>query len=290
MVRARMCGTRRQQMTGKFPDMKRILSIFALMLVSLCCFAQAQVTIVSKKDKISDFPVKTLKVVLPGENFVSLSLRESVKNTWNISPYEFCDNAEFERLKNDPGYYFMLIIRSSGTVNEGISYVTVVKGGADKIEDMLELVTLPLCSSDLQDGRENVFMSAILDVAQAYIESSVLDGFKKVGSMVKKMPADCSFVVDAREVSERLDQAYVNENLGGVILTEEEILSIMENGTSGKAVGYSIAPAFPQKGNVCWKMVFNARTHELYYLKKSKIGARLETGFTKSDFARFINQ
>lgn len=270
--------------------MKKILSTFALILATMCCFAQAQVTIVSKKDKISDFPVKTLKVVLPGENFVSLSMREAVKNTWNISPYEFCDNDEFERLKSDSGYYFMLIVRSSGTVNEGISYVTVVKGGADKIEDMLELVTLPLCSSDLQDGRENVFMSAILDVAQSYIESSIQNGFKKVGNIVKKMPSDCGFVLDAKEVSDRLDQTYKTENLVGVILPEEEILSIMENGTPGKAVGYSIAPAYPQKGNVCWKMVFNARTHELYYLKKSKIGSKLETGFTKSDLARFVNQ
>ncbi len=260
----------------------------AFIAVSLCCMAQAQVNIVSKKDKTSDFPVKTMKVVLPGESFISLSLREAVKNTWTLSPYEFCTYDEFEALKSSDGYYFMLVIRNSSPADKGISFLTIVKGGEKKMEDMLELVTLPLCPSAFADGREDIFMPAILDVAQSYIEKSLSDGFKKIKTMLRKKPSSAGLVLSAEDLSSKIDSAYRVSVLSDVIKSDSEIASIMDNGDAGYAVAYVIAPSMPEKGASCWKMAFDARTHSLYYFKKSKIGSGLDCGLTKKEIKQLM--
>lgn len=259
--------------------MKRIISILISSLIAIGCFAQAQVTIVSKKDKVADFPAKTLKVVLPGDNFIGMSLREAVKNSWTLSPYEFCDNEEFGGLMGNDSYYFMVVIRSSAKSDTGISFLTIVKGGEKKMEDMLELVTLPLCPSDLAGGRADIFMSAILDVAQSYIEKSLTDGFKKLKLMVGRMPGSYKLVMGEDDISSHLDE----KNRDAVLRSEEEIVSIMDEGAAGYAVGYAIYPTIPHQGGSCWKMVFDSRSHELYYLRKSKIGSNLDCGFTRRD-------
>ena len=58
--------------------------------------------------KLSDFATRTMKVVLSGNHFIDPVLREALNNTWSLSPFEFCSMDEFNALKNNEEYYFML--------------------------------------------------------------------------------------------------------------------------------------------------------------------------------------
>jgi hypothetical protein len=58
--------------------------------------------------KISDFPQKVTKVVLHGNEFYDAILKEEIALRWRVSPYEFCTMEEFEALKTDSRYYFLI--------------------------------------------------------------------------------------------------------------------------------------------------------------------------------------
>lgn len=63
----------------------------------------------AKKD--INYASKTLKVVLKGDNSVSdLALKDAVERTWTITPYEFTSYTEFDKIKNDTAFFFMMFL------------------------------------------------------------------------------------------------------------------------------------------------------------------------------------
>lgn len=268
--------------------MKRFLAILLSVTFSLCALAQAQVTILSKKDKLGDIPTKTMKVVLLGEDYVSLSLRDAVKNSWSLSPYEFCTVGDFNELMNDDSYYFMIIIQHQDKKDEGIWYLSIVKGGSEELNDMREVITLPLCPSDGTTGREAAYMPAIVDIMQAYIEKALTDGFKGIGSVLKSLSeaSRLNLVIDETDLSEQIDGKLRTTRLPGLVRSEEEAANMMLYGADNTAVGYTIAPFEPKEGALCYKLLFDARTHDLYYYQKHKLSPKNGRGFLKKDIMK----
>ena len=89
--------------------MKKITAIVLALAFSVIAYGQAQIT--TKKVKIEDFMEKTIKVVTSGNMFFDQALKDEVMNRWRISPFEFCTLEEFETLKTDDSYYFMLVTK-----------------------------------------------------------------------------------------------------------------------------------------------------------------------------------
>lgn len=269
--------------------MKRFLTILLFASISLYTFAQqAQLTIESKKDKLSDFQIRTMKVVLLGEDYISMSLREAIKNSWHISPYEFCDNTEFERLKKDDKFYFMVIITKQTKQDEGISYLKIVKGGASEIDDMIEVVTLPICASHEAMGREGVYMPAMLGIMQNYIDKSLMNGFKKFETIIKKIPKgeSVTMLLSEADLSSQVDDKLKSTKLSGMIKSEKTIGDAIQYGHSDTIAAYSIYPVEPKPGSLCYKFLFDTKTHDLYYFKKHKISESKDGGFLKGDIKR----
>ena len=53
--------------------------------------ASGQGKIYTRKMRLADFPTKTTKIVLEGNSFLELTLREEIAVHWRISPFDFCD-------------------------------------------------------------------------------------------------------------------------------------------------------------------------------------------------------
>ena len=66
--------------------MRRLITIIATLAISASAFGQAQIT--TRKEKLSDFTSRTMKVVLSGNHFIDLVLRDALNNTWSISPFD----------------------------------------------------------------------------------------------------------------------------------------------------------------------------------------------------------
>ena len=276
--------------------MKRFILLIIAAVIPVMMFAQAQIT--TKKAKIEDFTEKTLKVVTSGNIFLDQTLKEEVRNRWRISPYEFCTIGDFEKLKTSDKYYFMMVVKGQfrREAEPGLDLISIVKGGegADKgINDMLEVVSIPIMSAKNPSGREFVFMSAILDILQEHIVMSMekdVNAYTGLSNHTLNISSskDKKIVFAdedlAEDITENVKKLYSKKGISFTDAdTADELMMEYEPGT---LVSFTVSPTEYEKGSFCYKMLIDAQTHKLYYYRRHKITKKFTPGFLIEDLNR----
>lgn len=276
--------------------MKKLIILFAALIMPLMAGAQAQIT--TKKVKLEDFTQKITKIVLNGNPFYDTSLKEEIAARWRISPYEFCTLEEFDKLKGNDRYYFLMLIQGQfrKETAPGLQFLSLVKGGqgADKgIDEMLEVVSLPFASAEYPTGRELVFLPALLDIIQNYTLQAMENDFNAYGGLsntVQKLSksSGMTIVFSEDDLNSMVSKAVTDQMFDRtMILTDEDDAdSYMLDNVSGTLVSYVVVPTEPMKGSYCYKMLIDAQTHELYYYRKHKISAKAGAGFLPEDIEK----
>ena len=86
-----------------------LLAFLAALMIPSDLFGQAQ--IYTRKEKLKDMTAKTAKVVLTGDEIFDEALKQAVTTSWTLSPYEFCSNEEFQKIKTDSKFYFLIVVK-----------------------------------------------------------------------------------------------------------------------------------------------------------------------------------
>lgn len=275
--------------------MRRFIQILALAIAGLLlttdALGQAQIT--TRREKLKDFTSKTTKVVLTGDEFLDEAVKESVAATWTVSPYEFCSNEEFQNLKGNADFYFLMVVKGQfrRESEPGIDMLTLVKGGegSDKsINDMFEVVSFPLRSTEDPSGREFVLLPAFLKIIQEHTTSltdTEMKAYSNIGAKDSKRLRIKRIFFWAEDFAPQVDEQ-TKRSLDEDILIkedEDEVDEIFSEGTFNTVVSYVVAPSEPVNGSICYKMLIGSDNHELYYFKKHKITAKSGKGFLSSD-------
>ena len=273
--------------------MKKLIILITALIMPLMAGAQAQIT--TKKVKIEDFTQKVTKVVLNGNPFYDTSFKDEVAARWRISPYEFCTLEEFEGLKGNDSYYFLILTQGQfrKETAPGLQFISLVKGGqgADKgIGDMLEVVSLPFASAEYPSGRELIFLPAFLDIIQNHTLEAMENDFNAYGGLSntaqKLGKAGNMDIVISEDDLNSLVSKEMTDSEGMTITDEDDADSYMLDEVSGTRGSYVVAPSEPVKGSFCYKMLIDAQTHELYYYRKHKISPKAGVGFLPEDIER----
>lgn len=276
--------------------MKRLMLLAITIALPLTMAAQAQ--IITKDAKIEDFRDKTTKIVLSGNEFFDSALSEEIRTKWYISPFEFCSAEEFGQMKDNSDYYFLILVKSRFRKESvpGIDMLTLVKGGDDSgqgIGKMLELVSVPVCSSSYPSGREFIFLPALIDIIQAQV-SYVLEKDMNAYSSLSRASKNISgtegmsivFSEDdlSAEITPELQEQYFHD---GITATDEETAdNLMVENTPETLISYTVTPADPVPGSFCYKMLIDAGTHELYYFRRHRITKKTGPGFLPEDIMK----
>ncbi len=284
--------------------MKHIRSIIASIGLAIAASflnpdtAEAQAQINTKKVKISDFTQKTVKVVMTGNLFLDNALKDEISARWRISPYEFCTTQEFEELKSSDEYYFLIPTKGQFRKEEepGLQFLTLVKGGrkADTgIDDMLEIVSVPLCSAESPSGREMVILAAYLDIIQDYTLESMehdLNAYSGLSSFCLNLSkaAGMRIVFADTDLSNEVDTDYCDSIFGTnmEVLEEDEADALIAAQAPETIVSYVVAPAEPKNGSYCYKMLIDTENHKLYYYRKTRISKKAGAGFFKEELRK----
>lgn len=276
--------------------MKRLLLIALTIVLPLTMAAQAQ--IITKDAKIEDFQEKTTKIVLSGNEFFDSALSEEIRTKWYISPFEFCTAAEFEQMKGNSDYYFLLLVKSRFRKESapGIDMLTLVKGGEESgqgIGNMLELVSVPVCSSSYPSGREFIFLPALIDIIQSqvsYVLEKDMNAYSSLSRASKNIinTEDMSIVFSrddlSSEITPDLEELYFKD---GIQATDEETADdLMLENTPETLISYTVTPTDPVPGSYCYKMLIDTGTHELYYFRRHRITKKTGPGFLPEDIMR----
>lgn len=284
--------------------MKRIFSILGIVIVLALCAplcASGQAKINTKKVKIADLPTRTTKVVLGQGGIMDSALRDEVSARWRISPYEFCTVEEYNSLKENPDYYFLLIARSDEKEYKGMLTLTLMKGGKAKAEDPqkrpVDVASLPISSSDFPSGREVVFLPALVDIIQDYVTRAMksdgagYSGFDIYASQVRRTGIKRIYFSEDDLIPD-MDAAFKERYFDGdmLIMSEAEADKAFQDGTYNTLVSFVVAPFDPQNGSWCYKMLIDAGTHELLYFRHHRINARNWAGFLPKDIKKISSK
>lgn len=273
--------------------MKKILLFFAFAIMTASAFAQAQID--TKKVKISDFTQKVTKVVLTGSALYDGVLQDEVAARWRISPYEYCTLDEFNSLKGNDKYYFLITTKGQfkKEAEPSLQFLTLVKGGRNAskgIDEMLEIVSMPISSADDPSGRELVFLPVFLTIIQEYTldsmdrDYSAYLGLSNYTSNISKA-SEKNIVFSENDIAPNVEMG----DCASFIVTDEDSADEMiMNNAHNTLVSYVVAPAEPVNGSFCYKMLIDAQTYELYYYRKHRISSKSGAGFLPYDI-RSIN-
>mgnify|MGYP004507128431 FL=1 len=272
--------------------MKKFAIFITALMMSVNVFAQAQIT--TRKEKLSDFTTRTMKVVLSGNHFIDHVLREALNNTWSLSPFEFCSMDEFNALKNNEEYYFLLPVKVKYKKESapGITMLTIVKGktSAKTVNDMVEVVSMPVCAADFPSGREAAMLPGLVDIMQGYVAKSLHGNFSGISSYVTPLGKSSGrkAVIAEDDIAPQVDSAFraKMKRKGIDIESDDEADSLFLAGDSKTLISYIVTPDEPHKGAVCWKILIDARTHELFYYKKHTVTGEENSGFLKGDLKK----
>jgi len=246
-------------MIGKF---LRISCVAVLLFVAQSAvFGQAK--IYTRKAKLEDFPIKTMKVIVDGESPLAIDLRNEISNRWRLSPYEFCSAKDYEVLKNDNSFYFLRLV-----TDEGIAFMLLEKGGMESDENRLrkpfEVLRVPIGSAgeSFSFGISNV--DVYLDILQMFVQ--------------KAMESD-KFGYFGLEV-------YNTVNMKGKTVTlDVDADEEFAKGTEGVVVPVVFTPN--PEGTWCFKMLIDAGTHELFFFDKKKYKEKSDAEFNKIELKSF---
>lgn len=276
--------------------MKRFLLAFVSAMIPLLMSAQAQIT--TKNEKIEDFPEKTTKIVLTGNEFFDSSMKEEISTRWSISPFEFCTISDFDSLKADDSYYFLIPLKSrfKRETEPGIEMLSLIKGGegADKgIRKMLELVSVPMRSARYPSGRELIFLPALIDIIQEQVIYALDRGINAYTTLESayaslSIPDDMTVVFAEEDLSDEITSELMEEYFkAGIIVTgEDKADDMMLRNSPDTLVSYTVCPFEPVTGSYCYKMLIDAGTHELHYFRKHRINRHTGPGFLAEDMMR----
>ena len=275
--------------------MRKISCILLSLVLSLPLWAQGQVS--TRKHKLADFTDKVTQVVLTGNEMLSSALREEVVSGWTASAFEFSTLDRFEKIKSEEKYYFLMVAESGG-----ISFLTLLKGDPEAkekgISAMHEVISLPLVAAMGGSGRELTYLGGLIKTVQEYTLEAMESEKVAYGmeAWVNKNYDKWGHTKQIRIASEDLSENVTEKDLKKYL---DEDFQVLETADADQAyldaqyntlVSYVVAPLVPGKGDYCYKMLFEADTHTLYYISRHRIDARRGAGFLPEDLKRLARK
>ena len=261
---------------------KLILSIIAI-LMGIILLAQGRVS--TRKYRLADFPDKVTQVVLYGSELLQGALRQEVVDKWTASPFEFCTIDEFEERMTDDRYYFLIVTedRFKDEEGPGLLFLSLLKGGKEAaqegIDGLYEVITLPIQAAESGNGRELVFMGALVKAVQdftlAAMESEKVayqgadwfsSRFSRMGKMMQLVIAQEDL---APEVQIQDFERYLDD--GNRLLPVEEADAEYLSGNPNTLVSFTVSPLIPSDGSYCYVLLVEAESEEIFYVARHKV-------------------
>lgn len=275
--------------------MKRTLFTIAGLLM-LCISAAGQTKIMTRKLDIGDVSSKITKVVLTGNDAVTnLAIKEEIERNWVISPYEFCTLEEFDRIKCDTNYFFLLktIGQYKKESEPSVEFLSLLRGGPDAekgLDKMLEVISLPLRALTDESGRYFTFIPAYINIIQEHIPivtKSDLSAYTGIYTYTDKInkSGDMDILFCDTDLSEDIDNNAIDRYfMDGMEIVESEVIDkALADMLPNTLVSYMVAA---KDGRFCFKMLISTEDYSLYFYRKHRISRRLGPGFLLEDIKR----
>lgn len=278
---------------------------FALIVVALIMSTIFPQGILMAKGKdISDLAGKTLKVVLNGDNSLAdLMIKNAVETNWNVTPFEFIKQSEFQEFMSDTSLFFLMRLQESFPKESEPygTFLVLLSPGEEKpetINDMNFHFRMIISTKDSDALYATNFYSLYIKAMHGVL----LEKIGKKSTFFDKFNAFISEEIDNREklsgttlyinkgeLSSKFDNSIVENQSGELvkIVDQDEIEDAISN-DKDVAVTYLLNVTSKWE-SFSYKVLINAKSGYLYYYKRDKLFFGKSTGFSNGDIKGYIS-
>ena len=229
--------------------------------MALPTISQAQVF--SKKEDLKDLNSKTLMVILENNSMIDLTLKQSVEKEWKLSKVEFCDLNQFEKIKTDTSYYFL--IRVKGIFKKerepSIEFLSLLKGGEEAymgLDEMYDVLSLPFQQIDDPDGYIIPYIDAYINIIQSHVlrvqkkKIAATLGLSWYSNRLQELKGK-EILVNELDLSNTITEGEANKILkeSGRVVEEDIIYEAIDNKKANTAYTICIGPEVEKQGSYC---------------------------------------
>lgn len=278
--------------------MKKITLICIVLLFSGLTEAQRPYPTLIDLAKFS----KTTTCVVMEENpfsFYNQEIKNAVKKYWTVTPYKFITTVEFNAIKKDPSYSFIVLTMtnfSNDKSGSSYDYVNLLLGAdVDDLDKLPEFCTIPLSYSGNEEDDYTYKLGLIVRFMQQHAESLIKEPDNKALKYLKYYDKNVPLVKGKTILvrQEDLDPALADEETIKKyypyplkIVDEEAIVKAVESKEPGILIFHKVGPAPGKKTGTCLKMLIGTDDAVMYYYDTHLVDAKNPNGILLSDFRR----
>jgi hypothetical protein len=272
--------------------------IMLLLSLSLTSGAYAQRFIRETRNTFTSFGAKVTKVVLPSNTLPDMVLRDAVNKGWRISPFEFCSMEEYEKLKNDTSFFFLMRVdgKYKKDLEAKIEYLTLIQGGPEVKRGAYSnknIINLPIHESEDVSGANLHLLPIYVDIIQNHIykiQKDVTLAFKGNSFYADRVSEvkDKKLLIASEYLSFTPAETEIQDLFKGKaeLVSGDDIEDAVMNNKANTVVTILIKPRGNSRGSHCYKLLIGTDSHELLFFRRHRISLLLPAGFTREDIRK----
>mgnify|MGYP001138440493 CR=1 FL=1 len=278
--------------------MKTNLSAVLLLFCTVLLTGQAPFP---NKDEIKQFMASKTCVVLEQDQFSSYNvfIKEAVKKYWTLTPYQLITVQEFNKMRRDPAYSFIVLTQTNyekDKANTLYNFLNLLQGkDVSKLGELPEICAIPLSFAGEDDYDYNYKFGAILLFMQKHARMISADPSLTGRKYLKYYNDNIPKVAGKKILIKEEDLAPEISTLDKIkaiyphdveIVTEEDIVKAIQEKNPNTLILHKVGPREEKNAGLCFKMLIGTDDSDMYYYHQHKISKSDPNGLLPDDLKR----
>ncbi len=262
------------------------------------CFSQSYVP--SREDINTFFTTKTL-VVLEDNPLLeyNINIKDVMKREWTITEYDFISSKEFEEMRKDAKYSFLLMTQVSfenDKTDAQYRFLNLSLGGDYfRLNQMPDIASVPVAYFNVEEDNYAYKLGILVRFIQKHallirehpeiLSANVLKYYNK---NIKEIKDKTLYLLEdelAKDVNSvaRIKKIYPYKFK---IVTKDEIEQAIKDRRDEIVFLHKVGPEGTKMDARCYKIIIGAGDANFYYFDYHKISDKNPDGFLASDFKK----
>ena len=268
---------------------------FSLLLITVLLAGQAPFP---TQDEIKQFNASRTCVVLEDDPFSSYNIyiKEVVKDSWKLTPYEFISVKDFNVRRLNPAYSFIVITQTNFDADKShglYNFINLLQGkDVNLLAEMPEICAIPLSFAGVSDMEYSYKLGPIVAFMQQHArqisEDPSLTLRKYLKYYNKNIPAikDKTILVErddlAPEIStiEKIRKLYAGKI---EIVATDVVMSSIENKKPDTIILHKVGPRGDRSSGFCFVMLLGTNDGVMYYYNLHLVDRANPNGLLPAD-------
>lgn len=265
--------------------MKKLLVVMVIASFGMNMFAQKEY--IPTKEELQSFKSTKTLVVLednPLSDFNSVA-KETMPLEWKLTKFDFISWKDFEKLKSDPAYSFILLNQvkfQHDKTNAKYNFLSLLLGGSSpSLGDMADLCSVPLSYSGVNEDHFSYKLGVVLRFMQNHVQMLLenpsllsVNIFKHYNDNISELKGKTLYLV-ADELSKEINTLPKIKKVytGDVkLVTRDDIQNAIEERTPNVVFLHKVGPEKTRIESRCYKILIGADDAKFYYFDYHMVG------------------